>query len=49
MVARGGGRQWLKWVKGIKRYNLPVIKSPVNVMYSTATVVNNTRLYFESC
>jgi len=32
MVARGGGRQWLKWVKGIKRYNFPAIKYHKDIM-----------------
>lgn len=33
---RNGG-----WVKGVKRYKLPVI-SPVDVTYSMGTIVNNT-------
>ena len=26
VVARGGGRGWVKWVNGVKRYKLAVIK-----------------------
>ena len=47
IVARGGGRRWAKWVKGVKRYKLPVIKqvSPGDVMYSMATIVHKTVLH----
>ena len=36
----------MEWLKVVKRYKLPVIKSvsPRNVMYSMATKVNNTVL-----
>ena len=26
VVARGGGSGWRKWMKGVRRYNLPVIR-----------------------
>lgn len=44
------GRGWrvgsVKWVKGVRRYKLPVIKkiSPRNVMHSMATTADNTVL-----
>ena len=45
MVVRGGElRTKAKWVKGVKRYKLPVIEyiSPGDVMCSVVTLVNNT-------
>ena len=49
VVTRGreGGR-WMKWVKEIKRYKLPVIKqvSHGNVMYSMVTILY---CIFECC
>ena len=38
---------WVKWVKGVKRYKLLVIKqiSPPDVMYNIVTMVNKTVLY----
>ena len=46
VVARDSGRGWgvSKWVKGVKRYKIPVI-SPRGIMYSIVTIVNNTVLY----
>ena len=43
MVARDKWGMWEKWINGVKRYKLPVIKqvSLEDIMYSMATVVNN--------
>ena len=36
----------MKWVKGVKMYKLPVDKiSPGDLMYSMATIDNNTILH----
>ena len=50
MIARDGGLG-AKWVKGVERYKLQIIKkvSPGDVMYSMVTIVNNTVLYIWSC
>lgn len=51
VVARGGSEggveEWVKWVKKIKTYKLPVVKliSRGGVMYSMVTVLSNTVLY----
>ena len=43
---RGRGWEWMKWVKGVKMYKLPVDKiSPGDLMYSMATIDNNTILH----
>ena len=39
------GQQGLKWVKGVKRYKLPVI-SHGDVVCSMVTIVNNTIEFF---
>lgn len=44
MVARSGGRGWLKWVKVVIRYKLSVI-SLGDVMFNMVTIVNKTMLY----
>ena len=43
----GCHRQRVKWVKGVKRYKLSLVKqiTPGDVTNSMATVVNNTVLY----
>ena len=35
--------RWKRWVKGVKRYSLPVIRqiSAGDVMYGMMTIVNN--------
>lgn len=45
MVARGGG--WVKWVKGVTRYKLPVIRSisPGAVTHSMVARVNKSVLH----
>ena len=42
LEARSKG--WVKWVKEVKRYKVPVKKFEY-VMYSMVTIVNNTVLY----
>ena len=44
-------RGWVKWVKEVKRYRLPVIKeiNHGDVTYSVVTIVNNIVGIFESC
>ena len=39
------GEGWVEWVKGVKRYTLPVIKYSGDVIYSMITIVNDTVLY----
>ena len=49
MVARGnrfGG--WAKWVRGVKRYKLPVINKSWGCDVHHVTIVNNTGT-FKSC
>lgn len=47
MVTRGGGGGQAKWVKGVERYKLPVIKylRHRDVTYSMMTIVINTVLH----
>ena len=33
--------RWVKWVKGIKKYKLPVIKSHRDAKYSIENIVDN--------
>ena len=51
MVARGGGwgGGWVKWMKVVIRYKLPVIKqiSPGDVIYSMVTIINYTVIYLK--
>lgn len=43
---RGRGWEWMKWVNGVEMYKLPVYKiSPGDLMYSMATIDNNTILH----
>ena len=41
-IGRGGGGEWAKWVKGVKRYKLPLIRyiSRGDVMYSMVTITS---------
>ena len=43
------GWEWAKWVKGIERYKLPLVKqfSHRDVMYSILTIVNAIIVYLK--
>ena len=45
VVDRGG--EWVKWVKGVKKYKFPAVKLIIHweVMYSMVAIVNNIVLY----
>ena len=36
------GVGWAKWVKEVKKYKIPVINSPGDIMCNMVTIVNNT-------
>lgn len=48
VVTRGGGREWVKWVKVVKMYKLPIKRQirPGDVIYSMATTVSNTSIIY---
>lgn len=43
-----GKKCWVRWMKGVNTYKLPVM-CHIDIMYSNVTLVNNILLHIESC
>ena len=44
LLPEAGVGRWAKWLKGVKRYKLPIISKSRWYMYSMVTIVKNTVL-----